>query len=171
MSESSMTPEQIRDWIWSNCKEDGDCLLWQGACPEKHGASMRLPGTRKVVPVRRTLMEALGKSVKGYVATSTCENPRCMADEHCVIWTRKQLQKRNGQKLSVNVVFASKIARYRRNTFAVLTEDAVRDIRASGMSAKEGAQKYGVWKSTIQKVINGENRKEYGRNPFAGLGA
>lgn len=164
-----MTPEETKEWIWSRCHEDGDCVLWDGAVDDSGVPQLRRPGSRKVEPARRVLLAALGQEIKGRVATTTCQHPRCMAEEHCVAWTRKQLQKRSGQKLVTNIVRAAKLAAIGRERVGKLSMEKVRAARAAGMTGRAFAAETGVTLSTAQKALRGDAWKEYGANPFSGL--
>jgi hypothetical protein len=165
-----MTPQETKEWIWSRCHEDGDCLLWDGGTDDQQVPYLRMPGSRKVEAARRVLLTALGVDVTGRVATTTCDNPLCLCEDHCVAWTRAKLQKRSGKKLAGNVVRAAKLQAARRPT-ATLDIEKVREMRASGMTTREAAAKYGVTQSTAHKAMTGKAWKDFGANPFFGLGA
>lgn len=162
-----MSPEETKAWIWSRCHEDGDCLLWDGGTDDNGVPYLRLPGSRKVVAARRALLEALGVNVQGKVATTTCGHPGCLAEEHSVAWTRKQLQKRSGEKHRFNLVRAAKIAKWRRQT-AVLDEEKVAHLRECGLTTREAAALYGVAQSTAANAMRGDSWKDYS-SPFQGL--
>jgi hypothetical protein len=112
----------------------------------------------------------MGVDVRCKVATTTCGNPLCMAKDHVVAWTRKQLQKRSGEKLSVNVVRSAKLAEVARRQ-SDLTMDRVREIRSSGLRPTDAAHAYGISLQTAARIIRHDSWKEYGTNPWAGLGA
>lgn len=165
-----MTPEEIKAWVWAKCHEDGDCLLWDGAVANGGVPTARDPNTEKLSPARRILLTAMGKNVAGKVATTTCNNPLCMAEDHVVAWTRKQLQQRSGEKLTYNMVRAKKLADVARRQSTV-DMDLVRQIRAAGMRPKQAAEHFNVPFQTACRIISGTSWKEYGTNPFIGLGA
>jgi hypothetical protein len=162
-----MTPEETKRWIWSRCTECADCLLWTGATDDNGTPQMRLPGSRKVHPARRVLLEAMGKDVKGRIATTKCDNKACMAEEHVVLWTRKQLQQRNGKKIAGNVARSAKLAAAAQKRSKLTMEDA-RMIRSTGMTWREVMERFGVSESTAYDVIAGRHFKDYS-SPFAGL--
>lgn len=166
-----MTPEETKAWIWSRCHEDGDSVLWDGAKDDQGVPYLRLPGSRKVLAARRVLLEALGVDVQGKIATTTCNNPACLAEGHCVAWTRKQLQKRSGQKLAHNMVRAAKLAAISRERNGKLTMEQVQEGRAEGLTTRAAAAMWGVTQSTAHKALSGSAWKEYGTSPFHGLGA
>lgn len=163
-----MTDEETKRFIWSRCTEYGDCLLWDGAVDDCGVPQMRLPGSRKVEPVRRVLLLAMGRNIAGKLATTNCRNQRCMHEKHVVALTRKQLQVRSGKKLRGNPLRAAKLAIARRKT-AKLDMEKVHEMRASGMNTRQAAAHYNVTQSTAAKVMRGEIWKDYS-SPFAGLG-
>lgn len=162
-----MNPEETKRWIWSRCTECGDCLIWNGAVDDAGVPQMRIPGIRKVLPARRVLMTALGRKIDGLIATTRCDNKRCMAEEHVVAWTRKMLQKRSGKKYAGSADRAVKLMKANEQRSRLGMETA-RDIRAKGMTAQEVMEQYGVSKSSAYDVIAGRHWKDYS-SPFAGL--
>lgn len=165
-----MTDEQIAAAVWARCHDDGDCMLWDGAVARNAGPAMTSPYTGKTAPVRRVLMQALGFDIQGKIATTTCEHRLCMAKPHLLALTRAQLQARSGPKLSANVVRSAKLAEIKRAT-CYLTMDIVREMRASGMRATDAAEHWGIPLQTAARVLRHDSWKEYGANPFHGLGA
>jgi hypothetical protein len=165
-----MTPEETKAWVWARCHEDGDCLLWDGAVAKSGVATARDPNTLKVGPVRRTLMIALGRYIGGKLATVSCGNPLCMAEEHLLALTRKELQQRSAPKLSQNLVRSAKLAKAARAKSS-MTEEKAREIRASGMRPIDASAHFDVPYQTAAKIIGGRAWKEYGANPFFGLGS
>lgn len=142
-------------------------MLWTGATDDNGVPQMRLPGDRKVYPARRVLLEAMGKRTKGLLATTRCDNKACMAEDHVVLWTRKQLQARNGKKYAGNAARSARLALASRARSKLSMEDA-RLIRDTGMNWREVMERYGVSESTAYDVIAGRHWKDYS-NPFAGL--
>lgn len=170
----SLTPdidEALAAAIWSRCHEDGDCLLWDGAVAgNKAGPAMTDPATGKTAPARRVLMKALGMPIAGLIATTSCQHPLCMERAHLLALTRKQLQQRSGPKLSANVVRSARLAELSRAR-SYLDMETVRAIRASGLRAKQAAEKWGIPLQTASRLIRHDSWRETTGNPFAGLGA
>jgi hypothetical protein len=166
-----MTPEETKQWIWSRCTRCDKCLLWDGGVDDCGVPQMRVAAEKKVRPVRRVLLEALGVSVAGKLATTTCGDPRCMDEKHVVAWTRKRLQARSAKSTAYgrNEARRAAIAMKRRES-ATLNIEKVREMRASGMSSREAAAAYGVTQSTAHKALAGITWRDYG-SPFARLGA
>lgn len=161
-----MTPEETKRWIWNQCKECGDCLIWQGAV-DGFGTPMMKKGQPRTDSARRVLMRAMGKNTKGRIATTKCGDKRCMAEDHVVLWTRKQLQQRSMAKKSGDVTWSIAL----RNSGRYKLDMAkAREIRAAGMTWQEVMERYQVSKNTALGVLNGTHWKEYS-SPFAGLGS
>lgn len=147
--------------------EEGDCWIWQGAFNQgvpvvRHNA--------RIINVRRFIAhEVQGLDVVGKYASTRCQNPQCCAPDHVDLITRKQLQRRttkrtqHQKRLSRN----EKIAVAARSK-SVLNTDAVAEIRASDLTGRELAERYGCALSTIQAARNHRNWRDY-RNPFSGL--
>lgn len=158
--------------IQNKCQEDGDCLIWQGATDDAHVPQMRLPGSRKVYAARRVLLEALGKPPqKGHLATTKCDNPLCMAEEHVVLWQRSQLQRRSGKKIAASPLRAYKLQRaHINNGRSKFNPDLAREIRAQGMDWREIMKQYGCSESTAYDLLAGRHWKDHSANsPFTGL--
>jgi hypothetical protein len=104
------------------------------------------------------------------MATTTCEHPLCMAEGHLLAMTRKQLQKRSGAKLPGNIVRSAKLAEVARRQSEIDME-LVRQMRASGLRAKQASEKFGITLCAASRILRGDAWKEYGaNNPFQGLG-
>lgn len=165
-----MTPAETRDWLWSRCTPCGDCLLWDRAVDDGGVPQVRLPGSRKVSSARRVLLEALGRDITGRIATTKCGDQLCMAEQHVVAWTRKQLQKRSAKKFASSLLRSARLATARRRTAKLTLEDAheLRRLRADGVSTREAAERFGVAQSTAAKAMRGESWRDYG-GLFTGL--
>ncbi|HYD75755.1 hypothetical protein [Ramlibacter sp.] len=165
-----MTDAAIIEWLQGKCVPgEGGCLIWTGAVGHKGVPAVRNPFTNKTGSARRLLMQAMGHRIQGKVCTTKCCDPRCMAKDHVVAWSRQELQKRSSQKFRYDVVRSAKLAEAARAKSS-LSMQLVRAMRASGMRAKEASEHFGVPFQTACRIISGRNWKDYD-NPFAGLGA
>lgn len=144
----------------------GECLIWQGAT-DGDGIPRMRDDDGKNRSVRRILMTAMGVDLTGKLATTTCDNSACVCDKHAAAWTRKELQARSAKKQTGNVALSMKRAINGRRT-AKLDLERVREMRASGLSQRQAAIRYGVSLRTAQKILRGEAWREYG-TPWAGL--
>ncbi len=155
--------------IKANCDEVGDCWEWRGALDGK-APLMRISMTRRLVPVRRWILEQAGKMKEGCLACAKCNNPRCVAPEHAVALTRQQLQERTAKTTNYGSSIArqKKISAARRAQGTVLTEEIVREMRECGMTSRQAAARYGCCQYAAWQAISGKTWKDYS-NPFIGL--
>jgi hypothetical protein len=154
------------------CEETG-CMEWQGDFNGRNHDTPSMIMGGKRVPVRRVVMQEAGKWIRGRLATNTCRNPACVAEEHALALTRKQLQQRTASSTNYGKSLATRaaIAKSRQTgSRAVLTAEAVREIRESPMLLREAAEKFGCSLKTVSKARNYQTWKEYS-SPFAGLGS
>lgn len=154
--------------VLMRCVECGDCRLWTGPLDTEGAPIFRITGSRKLLSVRRYLAEQLGMDINGKFASNLCERKTCVEPEHIRMMTRKQLQVRTGKqgKLSSKTKSAkiSAAIAHRRK----LTDEAVQDIRTTGISTRAAAAKYGICQSVAWHVQAGLTYKDHS-NPFAGL--
>ena len=157
--------------IKANCDEVGDCWEWRGALDDT-APIMRLSMTRRLVPVRRWILEQAGKMHKGKLACAKCENHRCVAPHHAVALTRQQLQERTAKttRYGANLARNLKISRARRAAGTVLDMEKVQAMRASGLTTREAGKVYGCGQSAAADAMAGRTWKDYS-SPFAALGA
>ncbi len=154
--------------IRANCHEVGDCWEWRGAMDDT-APVMRPAGSRRLVPVRRLVMTLAGKSVEGLLACAKCLNDRCVAPEHAVGLTRKQLQQRTAQvtRYGRSAARSAKLATARRQR-SHLTDEIVAEMRASGLSTRAAAAAFGCGQSAAADILAGRTWKDYS-SPFAGM--
>ena len=162
----------LMDRIRAKCREDGDCLIWEGAGAEKT-PTMRIPGSRALVPVRRVLLEIAGKWKGAAVATNTCGNSACVAEEHAIGATRRALVKAAVARTGYHKrpTRNARISAISRAAVGKLSAEAVEDIRSSDLSTRALAAIHGVSQAAIWDVVAGNTYRDYAANPFTGLGA
>ncbi len=155
--------------IKANCDEVGDCWEWRG-CLDGIAPVMRISMTRRLVGVRRWILEEAGKMKEGHLACAKCENPRCVAPEHAVALTRHQLQARTAKttRYGNSIARKQKLAMARRARETVLTLEKAQEMRASGLSSRAAAKVYGCGQSAAADAIAGRTWQDYS-SPFAGL--
>jgi Fic family protein len=161
-----MTPEEVKQRIWMRCTDCGDCKLWTGPVSAGGVPRMRLPGQKPENP-RRALLRAMGVETKGKMATTSCESLLCLAEEHAVAWPRQKLQKRSTTRPKT-VQTRMRLREVRQEMGVALDMDKAREMRASGMTAQEAAQMYGISSRHATRVLNNEYWKDYS-HPFSGL--
>jgi hypothetical protein len=164
MSEVSKLAEKIR----SRCKENGDCLIWQGARSNR-GPVVSLGG--KELAVRATIWEdAHGRPFPaGRRACVTCQNKLCLNSDHIVAWTMAEQMRATQRNRPAAARYASQVAAGRTRGHKI-DDEAVHEIRYAGASATEMMKKHGVSKTYVYALRRGTFRREHA-NPFLGLGA
>ena len=166
----------IAEIIGARAVEDGDCLRWTGGCcgKTKHPALPKSAQEKgKSVLVRRRLWEDKhGPIPSGKILRCTCETPRCINVDHLVLTTFGKLAKELGaQGVMSGPVRSAKIAATHRarHPLTKLTQEQVREIRASDEPGTVLAKRYGVCEGLISKYRLGRCRREFGGNVWQGL--
>lgn len=147
---------------------DGDCWQWHGCM---QGAVPMMKHDGKVANVRRLVLIERGVPMKGYIATYTCGNPKCVNPEHTARSTRTQMNRRNMAEMNsaTNTLRVKRIAEIKRRTSAKLSQADVYQIRASDDRYDDLATRFGVSKSLIGRVRRGEVWRTFSASPFSGL--
>lgn len=162
------TAKPLIERVKAHAVEVGECWEWKGATQSTSTTPViRYEG--KAVSVMRALAIDAGMRVKGYVATNSCRNPKCVNPQHVVVVSRsllnnkvsreQQYQKRPTYRLAV-----SKGSKRRK-----ISEADVITIRASSESTAVLAETYGVTRSHINSILNGHRRRTTSNNIFIGL--
>jgi hypothetical protein len=144
-----------------HCPEIGRCWTWLGT--KKHGNSygnFRLghisTGDRRKSGAHRVAWEiANGESPGAMLVLHKCDNPQCVNPSHLFLGTQLD-----------NVV--DKISKGRHShggahARAKLTESAVADARASGISPAKLAKLLSMNESVIRKMLRGDTWKHVNR--------
>ncbi|MBO9679545.1 MAG: hypothetical protein J7556_14985 [Acidovorax sp.] len=155
--------------IHDRCDEVGDCWEWRYAL-DGTAPVMRIPGMRKLVAVRRVVLDLSGKGVAGRLACASCCNPRCVAPQHAVALTRQQLQQRTAQVTQYGRSRSrnAKLSHARRLRSS-MTEEAVAQMRSSGLSTRAAAVAFGCSQTAAADIMAFRTWKDYS-SPFLGLG-
>lgn len=153
--------------ILSRCIEEGECLIWPGAM----ASGGKVPCVRyegETFYVRRVLYEHhAGKPPpNGRGIAVTCGCKRCV--RHIKPLTKSQIGRRAGANYG-GPAHAARVAAGRRRNVK-LSEEGVRDIRASADPKAVLAQRWGVIPEYVTRIQSGKARREH-NSPFAGLGA
>ena len=146
----------------------GDCWEWRG-CMNGPIPSMKHDG--KVANVRRLVLIERGVQMKGFIATYTCGNPRCVNPDHTARSSRAQMNRRIMSDMSsaTNALRSKRIADVKRRTDAKLSLDDVSQIRASSDTHQDLAAHFGISKSIIGRIKRGEMWRTFSASPFSGL--
>lgn len=154
--------------LLENTREDGDCMIWLGACCNGHPAH----GSKgKIVMVRRTLWEQVhGPIERGRIIRCACETPKCVNPDHLTKTTRQRLAKQLGALgLMSGPVRSAKIAAVKRaGPQAKLTDADVKRIRYGSETGAALARELGVSPGTVSGIRRGQQRREFS-SPWAGL--
>lgn len=155
--------------IRANCDEVGDCWEWRGAM-DGTAPVMRPAGSRKLVPVRRVVMNLAGKKLgEGKLACAKCANRLCVAPKHAVGLTRHQLQLRTAKvtQYGSSPVRIAKlvIARRKRSN---MTKEMVDQMRASGLTTRAAAAAFDCGQTAAADILAGRTWQDH-TGPFAGL--
>jgi len=129
--------------------EGDECLEWKGA---KNSAGYgQFRGWSKTEYAHRFIYEALhGPIPDGMVICHHCDNPSCVRPSHLFLGTQSENLADAGRKGTMN----------RRGRNVTLTEDQVKEIRKKyamgGTTYYKLSREYGVYLSTIQKIVKRE---------------
>lgn len=155
--------------IRGNCDEVGDCWEWRGALDGTAPVMRVSGGGRRLVAVRRLVLELEGKNIEGKLACASCNNGRCVAPHHAVGMTRSQLQARTAKasRYGNSHVRSARMAEARRAR-SHLTMEIVLEMRASGLSTRAAAARFGCGQSAASDAMAGRTWKDYS-SPFTRL--
>lgn len=161
------TVEAIRE----KCVEEGDCWLWQGAMSHGTRPVARLDGTRKLVGVRRLMLELCGIEPGRNKVFPTCGNQACLNHEHLKPMTHAAMLKRVAAQTGYaqSVTRNAKIAAGKRK-HSPITPELVEEIRSSPESGRAVARRMGLCQSTVQAIRAHDSWRDYA-NPFFQLAA
>lgn len=155
--------------IKARCEEVGTCWEWQGAYTTSGSPLVYHEGKRTSV---RKLVYALkhGRPLPdGQVASNSCQNPRCVCDDHVRGFTQAQMLHRSRANTNQELR-AARIAATKRRTVAKLTPEQVQMVRDSPKTNLALAAELGVHHSHLSVIRRGKAWRTFG-SPFAGLGA
>lgn len=156
-------------YIKDRCYMDGDCWIWRMGCTSNKTPTLH--DGPKQYGARRVVAALLGKDITGKCVTSSCGNQKCVCPDHVLVVNKKKMAdlivERTGHPYRVER--NKKISDTKRKA-GKLTAEKAADIRESDETLVAVALKYGIAKSTAQKIRSGLSWKTYG-GFFAGLGA
>ena len=147
---------------------EGDCWEWRG-CMNGPIPTMQHGG--QVANVRRLVLIDSGVQMKGFIATYTCGNPKCVNPKHTARSSRAQMNRRimADMNTATNALRSKRIAEVKRRTDAKLSQADVEHIRTSSDTHQDLAARFGISKSIIGRIKRGEMWKTFSASPFAGL--
>jgi hypothetical protein len=143
--------------FWSHVDQSGGpeaCWPWtKGLTPQGYG-DFRIP-TAHVRANRYALAVHLGRPIKsGMQALHTCDNPPCCNPAHLYEGTPRH----NADDARTR----GRTATGEKNGRHVLTDDQVRELRASDEPLRNLAQRYGVSVAQVSAIQRGKQRLSAG---------
>lgn len=126
------------------------CWLWEGAADDKGYGRFSYLG--KPVLAHRWIYETLRDDIPdGMFLCHSCDVPACVNPAHMFVGTQKENM--------ADAVSKRRVSAGEHRPLAVLTRQAVNDIRASDEPRRLLASRYGVHEMTIGKIQRGERWK------------
>jgi hypothetical protein len=152
----------LEERFWSRCRKTDGCWEWQAPCDSKGYGRFCWDGK----PIRASRMAWLlthGTIPSGKCVCHSCDNRKCVRPSHLWLGTnRENLQDcaRKGRHKFQR--YPETIPRGEQRLTAKLTDAAVieiRQLRATGMQTKALAERFGVDKSNVRRIVRGETWK------------
>lgn len=139
-------------WFWRFCAQIGtggedDCWPWIGHGLAAGYGTIAIDG-KAWLATHLSLTVSGEPRPEGGLALHTCDNPRCVNPKHLWWGSQADNMRDMADKGRGNAPRGS------RNWLAKLTDDDVREIRASVRPASALASKYGVDRSKICRIRN-----------------
>jgi hypothetical protein len=155
------------EMIKAKCDIVGNCWHWTAG---KSGKTPALRHGNRTIAVRRYIFtELLGKMpAKGRMITMSCGHLDCVAPDHLIQHTRRQMQTAAAKRTQYgsDPVRNAKISAAKRK-HSPYSEEFVEQVRNMEGTSKGIARELGLQFSTVNSWRKGEVRKA--NNPFAGL--
>jgi len=135
------------------------CWLWQARCKKRGGYGILRRGTKEYLAHRISWQIQNGPIPKGMMVCHRCDVPACVNPAHLFLGTAldnnrdRALKGRSSSRAGESAPCSK------------LTAQAVLDIRASLMSSRQLALRYGVGEGAISRVKSGRTWKHI---PFLG---
>lgn len=145
---------QVPIRFWAKVAKTDGCWEWQGT-RTKDGYGQTKSNRVSVYTHRLSWEMAHGAIPPGMTINHTCDNPPCVRPDHLVLGTQQSNMvdmKRRG-RASGGTVQGSRVGTAR---LTEATAAAIRAEYAQGTSKRALAQKYGVARPTIYKLLAGE---------------
>lgn len=161
------------EFIKSKTEEVGECWIWQGCVGSSGYPIMKVEGApcQTVRRVAYRLKEgALNLAYRQPVIT-TCKEKLCVNPDHLKASSNKEVSKLAGAAGRMSgVTKGAKIAKDKRENASKLPGgmETARIIRMSDETGPVLALRYGIDKSLVNRIKNGQSWKDYS-NPFMGL--
>jgi hypothetical protein len=145
-------PVEVRFWRFVDKGSRAPCWEWTGARQTTGYGVTSLTGGRasgRIGAHRLSYQMHCGEIPEGMVIMHSCDNPWCVNPDHLSVGTHAENTADMHTKGRANRPIGS------QSSVAKLTEEAVREIRASSLSQRKLAEKYGVGATTIRNALHG----------------
>jgi hypothetical protein len=158
------------EYIKIRCVEVGDCWEWGSplSTPERRANPEVRVGKYKGSARRYAYIQARGEIRPKWVVVPNCGNPNCINPEHQSQMSKKQCVQKAAKAGKLAGSKPKRTASVRSR--AKLTMEQAREIRGRTEPGYVLAAEYGVDRSMIHRIRNGQNWRDHS-NPFAWLAA
>lgn len=164
------TLAELMEWVEARAYRKDECLVWKfsfnGNQPQG-GWKDPETGRKVTINVRRWLWERkVGRGAKrAYVVVCKCGTDGCVEPSHLTEISRSAML--SGKTITPSHRLAITLSARRRST-SKLTEEAVQDIRYGDGTQDEKAERHGVTRSHVQKIMAHQWWRDLS-SPFMGL--
>lgn len=152
----SRNQKPVAERFWSSVRKSDGCWEWEGYRKNGYG-SMRVAGKNDYAH-RISWLINFGEYPGDLCVLHRCDNPGCVRPDHLFLGTRKDNSIDAARKGRNAAQRRPEIRRGENGSMVKLSESEVRAIRAeyaAGIGTyQEIAERYGVEKSTIGKIVN-----------------
>ena len=143
-----LTPERFAE-MWTPVPESG-CWLWDGCCSKGGYGRIKLEGEAR--DTHRVSYEIhIGPIPGGTHVLHYCDTPACVRPDHLFLGTHRDNMKDKCSKMRHS--FGE------RHPTSKIDKAAVRAIKASPMTQRAIAAKYGISQSQVHRIKTGKNWK------------
>lgn len=143
------TQEHFVGYFWSRVTKTEGCWPWRGKSNGLHAEAWRRG--KRILAHRAAWEIANGAIPKGMFVCHKCDNPPCVRPDHLFLGTPQDNNKDMATK--------NRSSHGSRNGQSKLTEQDVAALKtdyADGIKQRLIAEKYGVSRATVQRIVYGK---------------
>lgn len=146
------TIKPLEERFWGKVQKTSDCWEWTGNKTRKgYGLFSTLPKPERGIRCAHVVSYELagGLIPDGMLVCHHCDNPRCVRPEHLFLGTPADNSR--------DMVNKGRSAKGSRHSQAKLDESKVQEIRrlrGTGMHQKVIAEKFGVARTLVSRIVN-----------------
>lgn len=159
---------ELIDKLLANVQAEGDCIVWCGSA-DRRGRG-RIRWNKKMWLAHRAVWVALNGPIKhGAMLCHHCDVAGCVNPDHMYEGDHQSnMRDMKNRKRYWQAREPERVSELAKETFSAqthtrgegnpknkLTSDQVDEIRSSGAGTKDLSSKYGVHRTTIQRIRNG----------------